>query len=588
MSINDKSENIKSNEFNSFNANEEENNETKNIYNNIYLKTFSNFHRKRKIRIIKNKIASDLYKIKYSTPKKKMKIKNSINNPSYSLFDNEQHDKDSLFLEIKRFQKKIKNINNELKELQTNYNSLEKINLSNLIIIQYLLKSEDNNSENDLNYNSKYKIKKNNMQFEESNKIQVLKKQINYYDLTIQENDKKLNSLNNKSKQKRYKELINLLINKDKEINEINQRVKKNTYILFENVSKTKFYNLKTIHYNKDISKLERKLRYNNELIYENNGEIKEYNGQKESLKNNKKKLINKIKLSKKEIKELNQEENNFDKQIEENRSLIIEKEKNENILENLRLKKDKMQTEINKVEKKLLILRKENKIFNNDLEDFGKEWPLLLKKSKIPGINQVIMKGLEKEIERNKNEIDNRNKVVGNKEKNMSEKFQQMIDLNNNYREEIDNYQNEKSDLIEKLNDLKIVLKNNKNKNEALYNEYTELEKNFEKNKDDYAKKQKEEEEKILKEKYENEEKMNKEKKDVELKEKNFKEDEEKYKKEINEIKEKNESLKLEKEELIKNYDEKMKNIKQMNEAEAKLKNILLEIQKLSSSKVT
>ena len=110
MSINDKSENIKSNEFNSFNANEEENNETKNIYNNIYLKTFSNFHRKRKIRIIKNKIASDLYKIKYSTPKKKMKIKNSINNPSYSLFDNEQHDKDSLFLEIKRFQKKIKNI----------------------------------------------------------------------------------------------------------------------------------------------------------------------------------------------------------------------------------------------------------------------------------------------------------------------------------------------------------------------------------------------------------------------------------------------------------------------------------------------
>ena len=144
------------------------------------------------------------------------------------------------------------------------------------------------------------------------------------------------------------------------------------------------------------------------------------------------------------------------------------------------------MQTEINKIEKKLLILRKENKIFNNDLEDFGKEWPLLLKKSKIPGINQVIMKGLEKEIERNKNEIDNRNKVVGNKEKNMNEKFQQMIDLNNNYREEIDNYQNEKSDLIEKLNDLKIVLKNNKNKNEALYSEYTELDKNFEKNKDD------------------------------------------------------------------------------------------------------
>ena len=95
------------------------------------------------------------------------------------------------------------------------------------------------------------------MQFVDSNKIQVLKKQINYYDLTIQENDKKLNSLNNKSKQKRYKELINLLINKDKEINEINQRVKKNTYILFKNITKSKLYKLKSINNNKEINKLE-------------------------------------------------------------------------------------------------------------------------------------------------------------------------------------------------------------------------------------------------------------------------------------------------------------------------------------------
>ena len=580
MSIND--ENLKVNEFNSYNFDEEDNNNTQNFYsNNIYLKTFTNFHKKPKIKIIKNKIAPNLYKTKYSTPKKKMNLKNSFINPSYSLFDNEQHDRDSLFIKIIRMKKNINNINNELNELKTNYNSLEKLNLSNLFLIENLLNPGKNNIDNEeylnYNYNHKTKRKKN------TNKIKVLKRQINSYDLTIQKNEKKLNTLNNKAKSKRYKELMSLIFDKDREIEEINQKVKKNTYILFENVSKFKFYNLKSIHCNNDINKLEKKLRYNNEMIYENNEEIKEYNGKKVSLKNSKKKLINKMKLSKKEINELNQEENDFDKQIEDNKSFILEKENNQNILENLKIKNDKIKTEINKVEKKLLILKKENKTYNYELEGLNKEWPVLLKKSKIPGINQEIMKGLEKEIEKNKNEIDKRNEVDGNKEKDISEKLEKMTDLNNNYREEINNYEYEKSDLEESIKNLKIVLKNNKSKKQKLNDEYIALEKNVKKSKNDYAKKQKEEEEKKIKEKLENEDNK---KKENELKEKNYREIDEKYNKEIKELKEKNERLQSEKKVLLKEYDEKMKDIKKMCEAEGKLKNILGEIKKLSSSK--
>ena len=67
-------------------------------------------------------------------------------------------------------------------------------------------------------------------------------------------------------------------------------------------------------------------------------------------------------------------------------------------------------------------------------------------------------MKGLEKEIENNKNEIKKRDEEDGNKEKNMSDKFQEIIDLNSNYLIEINGFENEKNDWILKVKNLKIV----------------------------------------------------------------------------------------------------------------------------------
>ena len=216
MSINN-TENYINKLENTANSLEIENYYKKSHSNNIYLKTYSNFYHKPKLRIIKNKTPSS--KFHYPSLRKALnEKKNSIYNPSYSLLDNEQNYKDSLFLEVIKAQKIIKDLNKELKILQEDYDILEQQNFTNFYIIQKILEKydiseeENNNFQNNNNLklwknkNSKIKKKKINLQYGgENNKIYVLKKQINSYDLIIQKNEKKLEEIHQKEKQVRYK-----------------------------------------------------------------------------------------------------------------------------------------------------------------------------------------------------------------------------------------------------------------------------------------------------------------------------------------------------------------------------------------------
>ena len=188
MSIIDKTENnINRNEYSTLYKKDEEINNS----NNIYLKTVNNFNKKPKFRIIKNKTPSKTYKIRYRYPSLRRSLKekkNNIFNPSYSLLENEQNYKDSLFLEVMREQKNKQLINKKLKELYSDYNSLEYENLTNFYIIQDLLELHDNDDDNN-NKNNIYN------QYEDSTKIYVLKKQINLYNSTIKKNEIKLKEL---------------------------------------------------------------------------------------------------------------------------------------------------------------------------------------------------------------------------------------------------------------------------------------------------------------------------------------------------------------------------------------------------------
>ena len=563
--------------------------------NNLYLKTYNNFYQP-KIKRNKNKTPlSNLYKVKYNLRRKLTEQKNYIFNPSFSLLYDDQNYKDNLFLEVVRTQKNIKSINKELKVLQDDYNLIIQKNITYFYIFQRLLGNKEQNSNDEIisfedydnfNFSINNRIKSINAQYEEfNNKISVLKKQNNTCDLIIKENEAKLNELLKKHKQKKYIELLNLLYNKDNSIDELNKAINQYNYALYEVKSKSKFLNLRAQKYNYNINKLEKQLRNNNEMIYENNEEIKEFSEKKQHLRNSKKKWMYKIKLREKEIEELNKEENDIDKKLEENKKLFKEKEKNENILHNLKIQKEKFQMDINKIEKKRLILRNNYNGYNNELAPCTKEFAVLLKKTKASGQNKDIMKELEKDIEKYKNQIIKRDEIEGNEEKNMNNKFKEFVDLNNKYLNDISYYENEKNEFDKKINNLKNVLENNKNKKEKLEKEFMELEQCYEKYKEEYMNMQKEHEENKLKEKTENENKVNKSMKDNELKEKNYKEKQEKYNKEINELKEKNEILKKEKEELLKKYEEKMKDVKQMNEIDVKLKKTLEEIQRLTPS---
>jgi chromosome segregation ATPase len=218
----------------------------------------------------------------------------------------------------------MRSFNKEIKGIKNDYKYLQEGNYTNLYIIDKLLDLEFD-EEGEMEFLNNYiKNKKNyRMLFKENNKINVLKRQIDLYNKTLKKNDKKIEELRNKEKQKRYQELILLIGQKEKEIDEINQKASELNYNIFENETKLKYYNLKAKQYNNDISKIEKKLKEETINIDDNEEEIKYYKERKEILKKNMKKLDEKSKKKEIEKKDMNDEENYIDKELEQIMSIL-------------------------------------------------------------------------------------------------------------------------------------------------------------------------------------------------------------------------------------------------------------------------
>lgn len=552
-----------------------------------FLHTYSYFYKKPKIKVVKNRTQTKFYKANYPQTSKSTRSNfrgySSFAPPSH-IFNVELKDKDALFLDLVRSQNNMKSFNKEIKEVKNDYKYLQQGNYTNLYIIDKLLDLDfDEQGEKEF-LNNYLKNRKNyRMLFKENNKINVLKKQIDLYNKTLKKNDKKIEELKNKSKQKRYQELMILIGQKEKEIDEINKKADNLNYNIFENETKQKYYNLKAKQYSNDITKIEKKLKEEKININDNEEEIKYYKERKEILKKNIKKLDEKAKKKEIEVKDMNDEENNIDQELEQSMSIFEEKEKNEKILQNLKSTHTKMQKFLSVIDKKLSLLKRDNDTCINDIEEYEKIRPKLIEKAKIPGRNQEKMRNLEKESEKIKEEIKKRNEEDENKEKNIKNQIQEIINTKNNYKNEINGFENEKNYLSEEIDRKKNELKDNETRNKELEQELLELEQEFNKQKEEYEQKQKEEEEKKSKENLDNQNKEKQMMQNNSLKEKNFNETKDKYEQEINEFKTRNEGLKKENEELKKIYEDKMKDVKEANDAGNRLKNILDEIQKLS-----
>ena len=229
---------------------------------------------------------------------KKLKLINLTkkeSSPSNILLFN-TNENDGLFQEILKIHKQVKIINKELKSLEKEYIILEKKNYTNKYFIEKILDlydtTEENNNkdiiegeiikeveENNDTERGQNKIKnsvnrekdknkksKNKNISDRYKKINAIKKQNNLYDITIKENENKLIKLRGKEKQKLYQELLNSIVIKNDEINEIYEKMSELNYSLFKNEKKYRFYFLHGEQYNKDKKQIDSKRNSNNKI----------------------------------------------------------------------------------------------------------------------------------------------------------------------------------------------------------------------------------------------------------------------------------------------------------------------------------
>ena len=578
-------------------------------------KSYTRNIKNKKPKVPRNKSLNKLEKKKLPPiPKSKKNHIHSISKePSKSSFKNsyssvslDQRENSGIFVEINKAQTEIKNINKELKSLKKEYTIIEDRNLTNKYIIEKILDINNNNSNIDSNmdfksfnnFNSeknseeesknkddenknKKKRSKNKFKFqsEESLKIFALKKQISQYNNTLRINSNKIEELRKKKKQMQYQQIIESLNEKSDEIKEVFNKIEDLKTILFEKDTRIKFYSLNAQQYSDDIVKLEQNMKYKNELLTYNQDEIKELNEEKDNL-NSKQKILEETKKEKEKKKDdINEELNKLDKEIEDNKDLLKEKEKNDIFLSNFDGTHKKYLNDINKLESKIKLLTQQYEGIEKDINKYESERPKLLEMSKIPKKNQEKMKLLEKEVNDLKQEIDKRNKESNNTEKDMSNKINNITNMNKDYKTQMDNYKKEKEDLKSELKQSINDLYSKQKEEEELEQEYFSLIDESKKIKKEYDEIKKIEEEMKKKDLLEKEKEEN-----IKIqKEKNFNDAIEKYYCEINELKIKNEELRKKNGKLKIIFDKKMTEVKLAQKTSYKLKCTLEELQRMA-----
>lgn len=578
-------------------------------------KSYTRNIKNKKPKVPRNKSLNKLEKKKLPPiPKSKKNHIHSISKePSKSSFKNsyssvslDQRENSGIFVEINKAQTEIKNINKELKSLKKEYTIIEDRNLTNKYIIEKILDINNNNSNIDSNmdfksfnnFNSeknseeesknkddenknKKKRSKNKFKFqsEESLKIFALKKQISQYNNTLRINSNKIEELRKKKKQMQYQQIIESLNEKSDEIKEVFNKIEDLKTILFEKDTRIKFYSLNAQQYSDDIVKLEQNMKYKNELLTYNQDEIKELNEEKDNL-NSKQKILEETKKEKEKKKDdINEELNKLDKEIEDNKDLLKEKEKNDIFLSNFDGVHKKYLNDINKLESKIKLLTQQYEGIEKDINKYESERPKLLEMSKIPKKNQEKMKLLEKEVNDLKQQIDKRNKESNNTEKDMSNKINNITNMNKDYKTQMDNYKKEKEDLKSELKQCINDLYSKQKEEEELEQEYFSLIDESKKIKKEYDEIKKIEEEMKKKDLLEKEKEEN-----IKIqKEKNFNDAIEKYYCEINELKIKNEELRKKNGKLKIIFDKKMTEVKLAQKTSYKLKCTLEELQRMA-----
>ena len=112
-------------------------------------------------------------------------------------------------------------------------------------------------------------------------------------------------------------------------------------------------------------------MKNQNDIIKENQNEVKNLIEKKENLNSKQKLLEDDMKQTEKKKEEINEESKKIDKEIEDNNPITKEKQKNETFFKNNENEHKRYLYEINKIEKKLKLLKLQYESVTKDISKY-------------------------------------------------------------------------------------------------------------------------------------------------------------------------------------------------------------------------
>ena len=482
----------------------------------------------------------------------------------------------------------FKNINSidEKEEYRGDNNSHNSQNKKSKNYNTSYITTTNNNTYNTNNKKNKNKFMKDEFDDKENQtKINVLLKQKNDLNKSLIHKTRYLIGIKNKDKNKKFDEFLQILEQKNFELENLVNDSQQLQYEKYETESQITTYILKLKKVSDEIISTGEKIKINKKDLENNLKDIQNLTKCNEELKERETKLKEEIIQNKNNFKEKKEKENKIDNLLKEKSVYFSEKEKIELQIKDLQKQEDILKKSLDKKNLTIKQLTKENDDLSKQIKFYESKREKLLEKADQPRKNRIKMKDMENEIKDLEKNIVTYKVENDEKEKNMEETIEKNNDLIANQEEEINNHPNIVKDLEEQINNLKNEIKNKEENNNQKGEELNKIEEEFNKKKEE-AKIEREKLEKIKKEKEmkENSEKEMKNKQNEE-KYNEFLKNKEELMNEKEKLKEDNSKIKEENKILKKLYKEKMDLYKLAIDKQLKLKKILEEISNLSNN---
>jgi chromosome segregation ATPase len=264
---------------------------------------------------------------------------------------------------------------------------------------------------------------------------------------------------------------------KNKKLEELVNRSQTLQYVILDIETRIEFFTVKT----KDFIDSSYKL---NEVINCNNSKLIKKQKEIQSLISEREELIKKIKALEDEDINFNktnqqkkEEKKNMIQELKTSEDINKEKDKDEQILNDLNKKENLIQKNISKNEKTIVGLNNDIKFSERKLERYINERQGLIEKSNIPKKGRDRLKNLENEIKNVKNEIEENKKILIENERINNELIKKINELSKELEnkteehyivgEELDRIRSEYEEKVPKEYRKKIEDQYNKQKNQ-------------------------------------------------------------------------------------------------------------------------